>query len=139
MVASLTSEEKIALRRVGNGSDCGLTYALTSRLCGLRLIEKRMGEWHLTPLGRQHFESLPKPLLHTNHNLAEEVNRSMSMGAGLREGETEQAGETAPEVGLGEPPIRNDNTPVDLDQRAAAAEITAEQLQYSWDELLLSS
>jgi hypothetical protein len=63
LLAPLSPQEEIALRRIAHGSFVVDSQA-ACRLIALALIEQASGGWRLTPLGRLRFNALPKaPLL----------------------------------------------------------------------------
>jgi hypothetical protein len=72
----LTSQEETALRRVAAGGGGSLPAAGDlERLWQLRLIDRVGSAWVLTPLGRQRYRALAKPLLQTTRPLADEIDR----------------------------------------------------------------
>jgi hypothetical protein len=76
LLAQLSAHEEITLRRIalGGGGE-RLDEAHLRRLEHLVLIERHGGAWRLTPLGRQRYDSLAKPLLRTETPPADEIHR----------------------------------------------------------------
>lgn len=75
LLAQLSAHEEIVLRRIALGSGERLDEAHLRRLQHLVLIERHGGAWRLTPLGRQRYDSLAKPLLRTEIPPADEIHR----------------------------------------------------------------
>jgi hypothetical protein len=61
LLASLSTREEAALRKVGLGSDDPLEPAHVRRLLQLELIAWNGGRWTVTELGRRRFDSLANP------------------------------------------------------------------------------
>ena len=69
LAAPLSPEEEIALRRIAYGS-LAISAKVVSRLIGLALVQRTSAGLHLTPLGRQRYNDLPKaPLLGQRRSL----------------------------------------------------------------------
>ncbi|MPZ36034.1 MAG: hypothetical protein GEV13_34615 [Rhodospirillales bacterium] len=60
MLAQLSPNEEVALRRVALGFSHGVASGHIRRLKDLHLIEADKTSWHLTALGQQRFASLPR-------------------------------------------------------------------------------
>ena len=60
MLAPLSPNEEIALRRVALGFGLGVASDHIRRLKDLHLIEADETSWRLTALGQQRYESLPR-------------------------------------------------------------------------------
>ena len=62
-MGSLSPNEEVTLRRVALGLTAPdkLPSAHLKRLSHLKLIESAGGALRLTPLGRQHYDALPRP------------------------------------------------------------------------------
>lgn len=61
LLAPLSSNEEVALRRVATGST-RLPAQHLKHLEQLKLIEASKGGYRLTPLGRQRYNGLPRPV-----------------------------------------------------------------------------
>lgn len=61
LLASLSTREEAALRKVGLGSDDLLEPTHIRRLLQLELIARNGGRWTVTELGRRRFDSLANP------------------------------------------------------------------------------
>ena len=75
LLAQLSAHEEIVLRRIALCSGERLDEAHLRRLQHLVLIERHGGAWRLTPLGRQRYDSLAKPLLRAEIPPADEIHR----------------------------------------------------------------
>jgi hypothetical protein len=60
MLAQLSPNEEVALRRVALGFSHGVASDHIRRLKDLHLIEEDKTSWRLTALGQQRFTSLPR-------------------------------------------------------------------------------
>jgi hypothetical protein len=60
MLAQLSPNEEVALRRVALGFSHALAADHIRRLKDLHLIEEDKTSWRLTALGQQRYESLPR-------------------------------------------------------------------------------
>ena len=60
MLAQLSPNEEVALRRVALGFSHGVASDHIRRLKDLHLIEADQASWRLTALGQQRFKSLPR-------------------------------------------------------------------------------
>jgi hypothetical protein len=61
VLAQLSPNEEVALRRVALGFSHGVASDHIRRLNDLHLIEEDKTSWRLTALGQQRFASLPRP------------------------------------------------------------------------------
>jgi hypothetical protein len=69
LAAPLSPEEEIALRRIAYGS-LNINAKVAARLIDLALVQRASSGLHLTPLGRQRYNALPKaPLLGQQRSL----------------------------------------------------------------------
>ena len=85
MLALLSPNEEVALRRVALGFSHGVVSDHIRRLKDLHLIEADKTSWRLTALGQQRFASLPRAvkLVETLHGVGGVRQPSAEMGAGI--------------------------------------------------------
>lgn len=78
LLAPLSSNEEVTLRRVAIGSTYKLPAQHLKRLEQLKLIESNGGCYQLTPLGRQRYNALPKAAALANDGSPGEIEQILS-------------------------------------------------------------
>ena len=73
MLAQLSPNEEVALRRVALGFSHGVASDHIRRLKDLHLIEADKTSWRLTALGQQRFNSLPRAAKLASHGTPDAI------------------------------------------------------------------